>query len=306
MQLHVTNGDSTVALMKQAGIKGCLLPWRDVLHDGPCPAGVSLEDFSERRALFIAGLGGTSLDKVRRKFRERDEVIQRADDFDEIVLWFEHDLYDQLQLIQLLDLLKNFSGNLQLIKTGTHLGLMEPGDIQQLIGTRDPVSDAQIDIAVRGWRAFCAVQPLGLVELLNSDTDDLPYLLPSIRRLLAEYPATDNGLPRTESEILQILKNASCTFNVLFRRYQASEEAAYMGDWSFSKRLEWLGAGERPLIEKTGDVFANTDLGVGVLQKQADWTDLAPMDRYIGGVHLQGRSQWRWNRETQQIAQVNQ
>ena len=35
--LHVTNGDSTTATMERAGITGDLLPWRDVLHEGPVP-----------------------------------------------------------------------------------------------------------------------------------------------------------------------------------------------------------------------------------------------------------------------------
>ena len=36
-------------------------------------------------------------------FVERDEAIARSHNHEEVVLWFEHDLYDQLQLIQILD-----------------------------------------------------------------------------------------------------------------------------------------------------------------------------------------------------------
>jgi hypothetical protein len=36
-------------------------------------------------------------------FERRDEAITRFRDHEEVVLWFEHDLFDQLQLIQILD-----------------------------------------------------------------------------------------------------------------------------------------------------------------------------------------------------------
>jgi len=48
--LNITNGDCTVKLMAAAGIPGVILPWRDVLHDGPVPAGLSLEQLSAVRA----------------------------------------------------------------------------------------------------------------------------------------------------------------------------------------------------------------------------------------------------------------
>ena len=35
-------------------------------------------------------------------FEKRDAQIRKASDFQEIVFWFEHDLFDQLQLLQIL------------------------------------------------------------------------------------------------------------------------------------------------------------------------------------------------------------
>jgi len=41
--LHVTNGDSVLAVFREAGIPGTYLAWRDVLHDGPVPQTASLD-----------------------------------------------------------------------------------------------------------------------------------------------------------------------------------------------------------------------------------------------------------------------
>jgi hypothetical protein len=40
--LHVTNGDSVLHLWKKAGLLGTHMAWRDVLHEGPVPAGLDL------------------------------------------------------------------------------------------------------------------------------------------------------------------------------------------------------------------------------------------------------------------------
>ncbi len=35
--LHITNGDATLPELRRTGLTGDLLPWRDVLHEGPVP-----------------------------------------------------------------------------------------------------------------------------------------------------------------------------------------------------------------------------------------------------------------------------
>lgn len=37
--LHVTSGACAGERLRAAGVQGTLPPWRDVLHDGPVPAG---------------------------------------------------------------------------------------------------------------------------------------------------------------------------------------------------------------------------------------------------------------------------
>ena len=101
--LHVTNGDSAAGKLRAAGIPGAILPWRDVLHDGPVPAGLTLKQLSERRAAYLGERGVAPADELLAGFRSRDARLEDCRTEDEVVLWFEHDLYDQLQLIQLLD-----------------------------------------------------------------------------------------------------------------------------------------------------------------------------------------------------------
>ena len=115
--LHITNGDSAVALMKAAGFEGDILPWRDVLHDGPVPLGLDLEALSRVRADFIADRGWAVRETVHRGFAERDDALRRWNQYGKVTLWFEHDLYDQLQILQLLDFFAREDGARQRLTT---------------------------------------------------------------------------------------------------------------------------------------------------------------------------------------------
>src|SRR5919206_483284 len=53
--LHITNGDHAARLIAATGVGGEVLPWRDVLHEGPVPEGLSLDELRPVRAPFIAG-----------------------------------------------------------------------------------------------------------------------------------------------------------------------------------------------------------------------------------------------------------
>ena len=103
--LHITNGDAAAALLRNFDPGSEVLPWRDVLHEGPVPSGLGLEELSEVRALFIDAVGWEEYGLARESFAARDSVIRNHHQFNEIALWFEWDLYDQLQLIQIVDFL---------------------------------------------------------------------------------------------------------------------------------------------------------------------------------------------------------
>src|SRR3954452_12321951 len=122
--LHVTNGDSVVQTLRQTKLPGKFLSWIDVLHDGPVPDQPP-QELAKTRAEFIASVGFDSYENVLRNFTERDATLSWHESDDEIVLWFEHDLFDQFQLIQILDRLagEEFSARLSLINVGSFQGV---------------------------------------------------------------------------------------------------------------------------------------------------------------------------------------
>src|SRR5689334_25261028 len=102
--LHITNGDSAAISLRQMGIGGSVLPWRDVLHEGPVPK-LPRSELLSARAAFLSDCGWGTPDAILGELERRDqEYLEALRTGRQVVLWFEHDLYDQLQLIDALAL----------------------------------------------------------------------------------------------------------------------------------------------------------------------------------------------------------
>ncbi|MDQ4060955.1 MAG: DUF1835 domain-containing protein, partial [Pseudomonadota bacterium] len=209
--LVITNGDSAGQLLRRSGLldrDDILLLWRDNLHDGPVPAGLSLEALSQERARFLASAMRLDEQEVRHAFADRDALVRRHRDFPRVVVWLEHDLYDQLQLLQILDVFARDGrrdGSLRLVQASDYLGTQTVETIRRFAGLEQPVAAAQLELAARAWRAFCAATPEGVAALLAEDLRALRFLRAAVGRLLEEFPDLRSGLPRTERATLRAL-----------------------------------------------------------------------------------------------------
>ena len=229
MTLNITNGDCAADVMRKAGIAGEFLPWRDVLHDGPVPAGLALEDLSKTRAEFIADCGWASFEEAWTGFRERDAKLSAFRDHEEVILSFEHDLYDQLQLLQLLDWFSRqdaSSTKLSVICVDEYLGTLTPERMSALQAVKSPASAAQLALGAHAWSAFRAPDPTAWTALLREDTTALPFLAGAVLRHLEQYPSAANGLNRTESQILQAAASGLRAPGRIFESSQDAEETA--------------------------------------------------------------------------------
>jgi len=306
--LHITNGDTVVEIFKQVEMPGEYLSWIDVLVDGPVPTTDSLEALSAIRAQFVADAGWEYFNVARETFAARDRRFLRCLEEDEVVLWFEHDLHDQLQLLQVLDW---FHANrprldqLKLLHPQGYLGAAPPDLVAGLIDIRQPVKPSQIDLGHWGWQAFTAAGPTQLVEIINAPDDDtkgLPYLCANFRRFLAEYPSTRNGLSRTEQLLLQSIAEGNESRADIFTAYSQKEPVIFLGDMSAWGRLDRLASGG---AITDGDAHKLTAFGEKLLAGDADWIRGRGIDLWLGGVHLHGRdAAWRWDEAEQQLVSL--
>ena len=322
--LHVANGGSTTGTIEAAGIPGARSIWADVLYEGPVPGGLSDDELVEVRATFLSGpedptgiarAGGNPAEDPVNDLREWRGAIARHEAYEELILWFEHDLFDQLNLIQLLPWIHErlpAAKPVSLICIGSFpgrpdfkgLGELTPDELASLVETRQRITDAQYALAERAWRAFRASTPEALDQLCREDTSALPYLAAAITRFLQEYPWTTDGLSRTERRLLELTGDDGIALWKAFPKMSEGEQAYYPTDGTLAAMSEALSRTSPPLLtfdssEARGPlrgVVALTDAGRSVLAGQTDRVAVCGIDRWLGGVHLQGRDGiWRWD-----------
>jgi hypothetical protein len=301
--LHVTNGDSTVMGLRQAQVTGDIVAWQDVLHEGPVPA-VEPAELRTVRARFLATMRQDGEAAVEAELLARNERLGAALAAEErVVLWFEHDLYDQLQLLQILARLPDRPVEVELICVGSFpgrpdfhgLGELQPDELASLWPARTPVVAEHVRVARAAWDAFRAPDPRGIARAATSPDERLPFLAPALRRLLEELPGARDGLSRTERQLLAAVAAGARTRERAFVEAAAQEEAPFLGDDTAFERLEELARGTHPLL---AEPLALTEVGTEVLAGRADRIALNGFDRWLGGVHLQaGRDLWRWDAE---------
>jgi hypothetical protein len=311
--LHITHGDMANQWLQQAGIGGECLAWSDVLHEGPVAAGLGLDELSRVRAAFIASCGWATDFEAQTHFQARDAQFRRAARDGGVVIWNSFELYDQLHLLQLLNWYHEEGQGLawpEVVFVADYLGQADPAQTAGLFASRQPVSEAQMTLAVDVWQAFCSPNPRMLANLLQQDLSALPFLAAALVRVLQEYP-DPTGVNRTERSVLQSVQAGVQDPAGLFRAVRAQEEVAFMGDASFWRVLEGLLRGPCALLNTDGRFvrpglsgcddaflalrFSLTPLGQQVLDASSDWLSVQPIDRWIGGVNLSGAGVWRWD-----------
>ena len=309
-RLHITNGSAIIPLIREAGISGRIVPWDDVLHEGPVPAGLNVAAMRHVRAEFIAG-GVDSFDAVMRSFTARDAVLDDLDGVDEIVLWLEHDLYDQLQLVQILERLATDRGPVvTAVPDDDYLGTQPAARFAGLFAARRQITSAQRLAAHDAWDAFRSADPRAILAVLPRVTV-LPHLGPALQRHLQQFPSIDDGLSRTERQALEaIAAGHSLVKRVYVAANHEREDAVFMGDLAFLFHIRALADSPRPLIASAAghppltlmdasaldEVVALTDDGWRVLDGRADRVALCGIDRWLGGVHLTGHGPvWRYD-----------
>jgi DNA-binding transcriptional MerR regulator len=276
--LHVTNGESAGNTLRQTGLGGAVLCWNDALYEGP-------PEPRRARAEFLSACGWGGARDILRALERRDEVLARAE---HVVLWFEHDLYDQLQLLQILA--TGAPGLRELVDPGVFLGPLPTDELEALWPARRAITPELLELGRAGWEAFTAPEPTAIETFLAQDTSALPHLAPALRRLLEDLPDIRSGLGRSERQALEALAEGPSRPHELFVACQALEEAPFDGDTWFWRRVETL----QPLVAVDGHVEL-TDAGRAVLAGEADRLELAPLDRWIGGTHVTRENAWRWD-----------
>jgi hypothetical protein len=302
--LYIVDGESSGGSLRGLLPKEKILVWRDALYDGPVPGGLSLAQLSRVRTRHWGAGNELSI---------RDRELARFRKFEEIVLWFGPTMVCQLSLIQVLDW---FAGQekgdttVSLID-GEYAGWIPPKKLAPYLERRRPVTAAIYRLARRVWKAFTARDPRKLNAILSADLTVLPELHRVLLLQAQEYPDSRNGLSRIERKLLDGLTEPAGVAHLVVS--VMTDET--FGDTYYFDILRRFLRSRNQLIYFAEPFHGNvadhqfnrsrialSDFGRMVLNNQADAIAFNSIDRWIGGVHLEGHQcPWRWSDTEQRI-----
>jgi hypothetical protein len=300
--IHFHNGDVMSVRAKRAGIPGEHVPFRESMVAGPVRPG---DDFIGARARFLAAVYADDLLRVSNRLFEQEQMLHQATaSADEVVLWFEHDLFCLVHLIYLLQRLP--IARTFVVWHDQPLSELEPEELWKAYRRRRAATAEMASLARDAWRAYTSDDPTELNAFFNVASREFPFLGDGIALHAARFPSTRNGLGVVEQRVLEFIAEGSTDFDALFNRFWRAQPRFGFGDTEILRHVHMLAGRRLPLItliEGSGTnktAFAITEQGQKTLAG-ADDIEANGIDLWLGGAHLTAGNLWKWDSQKSQV-----
>lgn len=292
---------------RRANIPGRHVPFRETLITGPVRAGLTAHEWIEERARFLSENYDQNLLRTRTDLLEQELMLDQARHEDEVVLWFEHDLFCLINFLYLLGRLGK-AKHLTIIWCPDPLGAMDEEELFKVFDSRAAVQPSILRTATNAWDAYTSDDATALNRFV-ADTTDFAFLRDGFRLHASRFPSLRNGLSEVEKRAMEGIAAGASDFLALFTRFDQAPPRFGFGDGEFLRHLRRLASCAVPMItiaEAEGKppkvLFALTPAGQNVLDAKADFIDLNNAGFWLGGAHLTRERMWRWDEQRREIA----
>lgn len=312
--LHITNGDIAAKLIRDFDPDGVVIPWRDVLHEGPLHTHTRAIYLAER-ARFIAGSGWAEDSAVRAMLEERDAAVLGAARNSQVVLWFEPDLYDQLQLLDVASLLSCVTGAppIHSIEPGMYLGTARPEQLPDLFAGRRRVLGDELSAAHDVWFALGDGDPRS-VEAALARATPFRYVGSALRRFFEELPWMSDSLSRLERAVLVALSDGASALRDVFRMTSQSEEWVFCGDSAWMLVIDRLSTAPALVTAPARNVdgqprwespLSLTELGRSALNGSVGPEHSLPRERWWAACPIDPATPYRWDGDRSLVVRLD-
>jgi hypothetical protein len=331
--LHIHSGDTSAKPLRDSNIPGDVYVWREIYIEGPVPGYVAADEFRKIRAEFLSN-SMTDLDygAVLKGINDGYDLLTEAGKYEEVIIWVDYCMFCQTIMLHVID---QCAKQKWIGKTKLSLIYFEPGALSSeklaaLMNSRHVVTQEEINLAHKAWKAFASANPTGIENILAGDCSALPYLRDAFVRHLEQYPSVRNGLNRTQNQILQAITDGATKLTGIFKTVvHDMEKQPFMGDTSLWTVIIKLAEADVPLLKISGPEFSEltninpenyappsaetlqkwnisiTDAGKKVFESKQDFIRLNGIDHWLGGVQLQGaKAQWRWDEDKRKLIEL--
>ncbi|MGB5555639.1 MAG: DUF1835 domain-containing protein [Flavobacteriaceae bacterium] len=288
--LHITNGDSFTEKLKELKLKGDIITWREMLCEGKTETNVGSESFWKTRFEFLNKnyqiTKSIFIEKTLKEYRSLCNHKQQ----DQIVLWFEYDLFCQVNMLAVLSWLKVnrkyaqvylvCSGNEDDSETLYGLNELSNEQLLQKYENRVELTQDDIEYADYVWQLYCSNNPIRLENLSDYGDFQFEYLSEAMKAHLKRYPTIKNGLNALENRTLHISSSEkSKSKNELLGKLIKNQGRYGFGDTQYNRILTSL----KPLYTSFSPVQL-TKKGLDILDgKTSYYSAIRDNETYLGG-----------------------
>ncbi|MBC9796324.1 DUF1835 domain-containing protein [Sinomicrobium weinanense] len=286
--LHITNGDGFTSHLKELKLEGEIITWREMLCEGRTMTEVGSESFWKARFEFLnknykiskTNFIEATLKEYRRLCNQKSQ--------EEIVLWFDEDLFCQINMIAVVSWLKKHRKGAQISlvcgkKKGNKSFILTNHTKQQLLklyDSRTQLTQDDIEYADYIWQLYCSDTPLRLETFSKFNASQFPYLTDAIALHLHRFPTVKNGLNHLENSTLEIAAGRKIVSREKFVETLIKNESNYgFGDLQYLRIINSI----KPLFKSFNPVKLSP-MGKDVLNKVQNYYPFIKRDDiYLGG-----------------------
>lgn len=213
--MHIAHGDDISEKITALDLPGDIITWREMLCEGPASQDVGDHEFIKLRQKFLKENYGISKQDYREKFVCELEKLAAVNNYDEIVLWFEFDLFSHMNMLGVISFLlqnkkmdplslvcsRKLEGEEEMIP----LSELSEEQLEQHYEHRIPLTEDDISNAELIWELYCSTNPKRLISEIKKSTN-FEYLSSSIRAHIERFPSAKTGLNTLEVNVLKLIK----------------------------------------------------------------------------------------------------
>ncbi len=240
-QYQILNGDALKDQFPET-IPGEIIVARECLVDGPVQ-GDTLTDFFNVRAKFISTFEDYSEQDYYQETKTEFIRMQEIPNDAEINLWFEDDLFCQVNLWFVIWLLHNSDHrNIYIVRPDVHtqygFGGLNTKELIKSYYNRKPFTD--LETVSQLWENYKSNNTDGLFSIATELKDSFGFLLPAVQAHIDRLPS-DGNPGRPKRALLGIMQELETDeFGPVFREFCSREPIYGFGDLQVKRMLDEL------------------------------------------------------------------
>ncbi|GGZ69162.1 DUF1835 domain-containing protein [Algibacter mikhailovii] len=303
--LHITNGGTLTSYLNELEVVGEKLTWQEIFCEGPTQEIIHSNHFIKLRSDFLSTFYNVELDLNKVEFAIGQ--LNNFNNYSEIILWFEYDLFCHINLLAVINLLKQkkidlplylvCSGRIPKVKTLKGLAELSPAQLFAHYKDKVKLNKDDIELATTLWGIYCG-KDHNLFKPYIVKSSSFKYLSNCLKAHLERFPDSKSGLNVLEVNILSLIKKNTIKSRNHLLGYALNYQGYYgFGDMQINRIIQKLSL----FYTEDEQEIALNQKGYDALSRQYNFSKEINDSMQYGGVNVE---HYNFDKEKNKLVKV--